>query len=53
MSRICFGIAALLFAFAILGVHIIPNPTGCGLFMTALGLAVGGWTLPSFKRPVA
>lgn len=47
-SRICFGIAALFFFFAAVGVRILPDPTAWGLFATAVGLAVGG--MPPWKR---
>lgn len=43
MGRIFFGIAALFFFFAAVGVNIIPNPTAWGLVSMALGLAVGAW----------
>jgi hypothetical protein len=43
MGRIFFGIAALFFFFAAVGVTVIPNPTAWGLVAVALGLAVGAW----------
>lgn len=50
MGRIFFGIAALLFFFAAVGVTVIPNPTAWGFVLTAVGLAVGGW-IPWRKAP--
>lgn len=43
MGRIFFGLAALLFFFAAVGVAAIPNPGAWGLFAVALGLAIGDW----------
>lgn len=48
VTRIIFGISALLFVFAGLGVTVIPNPTTWGLFMLALGFFVG--TLPQVRK---
>ncbi len=50
MGRIFFGISALLFFFAAVGVHIIPNPTAWGLFSLALGLFIGGIDFAFWKR---
>jgi hypothetical protein len=53
MGRFFFGFAALLFFFAAINVTIIPNPTAWGLVMTAIGLAIGGWSWVPWKRPAA
>lgn len=46
MSRLFFIAAIILFFFEGVGVHIIPHPTTWGLFAMALGLALGGVSLP-------
>lgn len=43
MGRVFFGVSALFFFFAAVGVTIIPNPTAWALCAMALGLLVGGW----------
>jgi hypothetical protein len=53
MGRVFFGVAALFFFFAAVGVTIVPNPTAWGLVMTAIGLAIGGWSWAPWKRPAA
>jgi hypothetical protein len=50
VGRIFFGLAALLFFFAGVGVTVIPNPTTWGFFSLALGLLIGGWTPSIFSR---
>lgn len=42
MGRIFLGISALLFFFAAVGVHFIPNPSAWGMVALALGLFAGG-----------
>ncbi len=53
MGRIFFVAAALLFFFDAAGANILPRQTAWGLVAMALGLACGGWTLPSLRRPAA
>lgn len=48
VTRVLFGIAALLFAFAGLGVSVIQNPMIWGLFSLALAFFIG--TLPQSRK---